>query len=152
MSVNAHIGTVSKEKMHIFEGWDGIWEGQGWSADQSQQKFEFTVKETIRKKVNGHAYLAEGIGTKISTVEVGFQSLGDFYYNNEKQTYEIKSFLDDGKTSLSTGKLTENGDLVWGFDVPGGTIKYTFSKNGNQWKETGEFTTQDGENTFPLWK
>lgn len=148
-SLQAQNATTNKEKLKPLTSWVGKWEGEGWSIDQTRQRTEFTVKESIAMKINGSAILAEGTGTNKSDGKVGFQSLGIIYYNNEAQRYEIKSLLADGNLTLATADFNQAGQFVWGFDVPGGKVQYTITLKDDTWQEKGEFVTPAGQ-AFPI--
>lgn len=143
------IGTLNKEAMGKFSAWIGKWKGEGWSMDRTQQKTEFTVEENIQLKVEGSTILAEGIGRNKSDGKIGFESLGLLYYNNEKKQYEMKSFTADGNQALSLGHINEQGQFVWGFAVPGGSIRYTVTLGKDSWHEIGEFVMESGQ-AFPI--
>ncbi|KYG79077.1 hypothetical protein EV198_3658 [Roseivirga ehrenbergii] len=139
------VGTLNKEAMEKLSNWIGQWEGEGWSMDESRQKAEFTVVENIQRKIGGMAILAEGVGTNKSDGKVGFQSLGVLYYNNERKQYEMKSLLADGNMALTAAQLNNEGQFIWGFDVPGGSIQYTTTLKEDTWHEKGEFIMANGQ-------
>ena len=138
-------GTLNKEAMEKLASWAGKWEGQGWSMDEMQQKSEFTVEEHVQMKIGGMALLAEGLGKNKSDGKVGFESIGLIYYNNEKKQYEIKSLLADGNQALTSAQINDNGQFIWGFDVPGGSIQYTTTLKGDTWSEVGEYIMPNGQ-------
>lgn len=148
-SLHAQSGTTSKEKMAPLSGWAGKWKGEGWSMDESRQRIAFTVEESIQWKLDGRVILAEGIGKNKSDDKVGFHAMGMFYYNNEKATYEIKSFLEDGSMTLATAVINDKGQFVWGFDLPGGRVQYTITLTENTWNEKGAFVMASGQE-FPI--
>ena len=138
-------GTLNKEAMTKIANWEGKWQGQGWSIDETQQKLEFTVEEHVQLKVGGMALLAEGIGRNKSDGKVSFESIGLIYYNNEKDQYEIKSLVADGNQALTAAKVNEKGQFIWGFEVPGGSIQYSTTLKGDTWHEKGEFVMPSGQ-------
>ena len=139
------MSTTSVAAMEKLSTWVGKWKGEGWSIDQTQQKTEFTVEEHIQLKVGGNAILAEGIGRNKSDGKIGFESLGVLYFNNEKKQYEMKSLTADGNQASSSGKINEQGQFIWGFDVPGGSIRYTITLGTDAWYEKGEFVMASGQ-------
>lgn len=147
--VQAQNGTTNKKKMAPLTHWAGEWKGEGWSIDQSRQRIEFTVTENIQVKLDGRTILAEGIGKNKGSGEEGFHALGVFYYNNERQTYEVKSWLDDGNMTLATAEINDKGQFIWGFDVPGGKVRYTITLTETTWNEKGEFVMESGQ-AFPI--
>lgn len=147
--LSAQTGTFNKEKMKPLTDWAGVWEGEGWNMDESRQRTEFTVTETIQLKLDGSAILAEGLGKNKTSGKVGFQSLGVFYYNNEKQTYEVKSWLANGNMALSKAEMNDKGQMIWGFEVPGGQVRYTITFTNDTWNEKGEFVMAGGQ-AFPI--
>ena len=147
--LQAQNGTTSKEKMKPLLSWAGQWKGEGWSMDASRQRMEFTVTENIQVKLDGHTILAEGIGKSKGTEKEGFHAMGVFYYNNEAQTFEVKSWLNDGNMTLATAEINDKGQFLWGFEVQGGKVQYTITLTKNTWHEKGEFVMGGGQ-AFPI--
>lgn len=145
----AQTGTTNQDKMKPLLGWVGEWKGEGWSIDASRQRTEFTVSENIQPKLEGRILLAEGIGKAKSTGQEGFHAFGVFYYNEQAKTYEVKSWLNDGNMSLSKAEINEQGQFIWGFQVPGGRIRYTITLTDTTWNEKGEFVMESGQ-AFPI--
>lgn len=145
----AQTGTTDKEKMKPLTSWVGTWKGEGWSVDQSRQRTEFTVEEKVEPRLDGRVMMSEGIGKNKSNGETGFHAVGVFYYNNEKRTYEVKSFLDNGNMTLAQAIINDEGQFIWGFDVPGGKVQYTITLTENTWNEKGAFVMASGQE-FPI--
>lgn len=148
-AVKAQNATTNLEKMKPLKAWAGKWTGEGWSMDETRQRTEFTVEEHIQLKLDGRTILAEGIGKSKATGEEGFRSLGVFYYNNETKTYEVRSWLADGNMTTATAEVTAEGHFIWGFEVPGGNIRYTIQIDGDRWNEKGEYVMPSGQ-AFPI--
>ena len=148
-AAKAQNATTNLDKMQILKGWAGKWTGEGWMVDESRQRTEFTVEEHIQLKLDGRTILAEGVGKSKATGKEGFRSLGVFYYNNESKTYEVRSWLADGNMTTATAEITEDGLFVWGFEVPGGSIRYTIQIDGDTWNEKGEYVMASGQ-AFPV--
>lgn len=148
-SLNAQSGTVNKEKMKPLSVWVGKWTGEGWSMDESRQRTIFTVEENIQWKLDGLVMMAEGVGKDKASGKVGFHSFGVVYFNNEKNTYEMKSFLQEGSTTVAKASVSGNLKFVWGFDVQGGRIEYTTTIDGDSWHEKGAFILPSGQE-FPV--
>ncbi len=147
--LQAQTGTTNKDKMKPLSAWAGKWQGEGWSMDQSRQRTAFTVEENIQWKLDGRVIIAEGIGRNKSDGKVGFHAVGAIYYNNEKGIYEVKSFLDDGNMTLATAEFNDQGQFLWGFDVPGGRVQYTITLTATTWNEKGAFVMPNGQE-FPI--
>ena len=148
-ALKAQNATTNLEKMTPLKSWAGKWKGEGWSIDQTRQRTEFTVEEHIQLKLDGRTILAEGVGKSKASGEEGFHSLGVFYYNNETETYEVRSWLADGNMTTATAEVNEEGHFIWGFEVPGGRIRYTIRLSGDTWNEKGEFVMGNGQ-AFPV--
>jgi hypothetical protein len=149
-SVIAQTGTTNKEAMQKLSNWAGHWKGEGWSMDETQQRSTFTVEENIQLKVGGHAILAEGIGKDKATGEVGFESLGIIYFDNELKHYQIKSLIADGNMALTKAMINDQGQFIWQFDIPNGSIRYTMTISGDTWNEKGEYIMKGSGQAFPI--
>ena len=147
--LEAQNATTDKEKMKPLLGWAGEWKGEGWSFDKSRQRIEFTVTEKVQVKLDGSAILLEGVGKNKGSEEVGHNALGVLYYNSAKKTYEMNSWLADGNMTLAIAEFNDQGQFVWGFEVPGGRVRYTITLGDNTWNEKGEFVMESGQ-AFPV--
>lgn len=149
-SITAQTGTTSSAAMEKLANWVGQWKGEGWSMDETQQRSTFTVEENIQLKVGGHAILAEGIGKDKATGEVGFESLGVIYFDNQLNHYQIKSFIADGNMALTKATVNDQGQFIWQFDIPNGSIRYTMTISGDTWNEKGEYIMKGTGQAFPI--
>ncbi len=146
--LNAQSATITKIEMDKLSHWVGEWEGEGWSMNESRQREEFTIKESIQSKLGGKAFLIEGNGKTKTTGQSSHVALAMLYFNQEKNTYEMKSLIDRGMVTLAQGRIEDNGDFVWGFDVQGGRIEYAITLTKNTWVEKGYYIDPAG-NRYP---
>lgn len=147
-SAQAQDGRLSKEHMDQLSGWVGTWKGSGWQMTESRQRIEFEVEEVVESKIGGLALMVEGKGIGSEGKE-GHHAMGMIYYNLDNKRYEFHSIIKEGMTTLATAKIDENGDFIWGFDVPGGQIQYTITIDGDSWVEKGSFS-MDGTQWWPI--
>ena len=147
-SLRAQNANISKAPMNALKLWVGEWKGEGWSMDESRTRVNFTIEESIKEKLGGYALLIEGDGKDKVTKEPVHSALALFYYNTDKKTYEMKSLVDLGMTTLATAAIV-NDKFVWGFEVQGGKIEYTITIDGDHWNEKGAFVMGNGQE-FPI--
>lgn len=148
-SLAAQNARVDKTKMKALAHWVGEWEGEGWQMDQSRQRIEFTVEEVVESKLDGTAIFVEGKGKSSTTDFLGHHAVGLIYYNLDAKTYEFKSITQEGMMTLAKAKIDESGDFIWGFEVPGGQVRFTLAISETTWNEKGHFS-MDGQNWFPI--
>lgn len=147
-SAQAQDGRLSKEHIDQLSEWVGTWKGSGWQMTESRQRVEFEVEEVVESKIGGLALMVEGKSIEFQGKE-GHHAIGMIYYNLDNKRYEFHSFIKEGMTALATAKIDENGDFIWGFDVPGGQILYTITIDGDSWVEKGSFS-MDGNQWWPF--
>lgn len=147
-SAQAQDGRLSKEHMDKLSGWIGTWKGSGWQMTESRERIDFEVEEVVESKIGGLALLVEGRGVGKSGNE-GHHAMGMIYYNIDNQRYEFHSIIKEGMTTLATAKIDEEGNFIWGFDVPGGQIQYTIIIKDDTWTEKGSFS-MDGQQWWPI--
>ena len=122
----------------------GQWKGSGW-MEQAGKRTDFSGAETIQSKLNGLALLVEGkfntqVGGKDVTVH---ETLAVLSSDERSKTFRFRTYLASGITGDQEAKLIDGG-WQWGFQFPGGTIRYTIKVNEkDQWFEIGEMS-QDG--------
>lgn len=147
-SAQAQDGRLSKQHIDKLSGWVGTWKGTGWQMTESRERIEFVVEELVESKIGGLALMVEGKGTGTDGTE-GHHAMGMIYYNLDNERYEFHSIIKEGMTTLATAKIAQNGDFIWGFDVPGGQIQYTITITGDTWVEKGAFS-MDGTQWWPI--
>jgi hypothetical protein len=148
-SMIAQTGKTNQQPIKKLANWEGEWQGEGWSMDETQQKMAFTVNENIQIKIGGNAILAEGIGKDKLTGKIGFESLGVIYFDIALQKYQMKSFTAKGDMALANAIVNEKGEFIWEFEVPNGKVRYTTLVKDDVWTEVGEYVMPGGQ-TFPI--
>jgi hypothetical protein len=118
----------------------GEWEGQGESRSPQGQSFA-TVRESVESRLNGRVLVIEGIGREPSadgTGRVVHHAFGVLTYDPERRQYSFRALRDggviDAETSLADGVFT------WGFEIPGGRIRFHIRQVNGEWHETGEYS------------
>lgn len=140
--------SLAMKKMESLNKMVGIWEGSGWYMDESRRRLDFTQREEISSELGGTAILIKGQG--FAEKRKVHDALGIVKYDKVADQYSMYSLLADGKSTQASMELLDNGDIVWGFKVPGGTIQYVIQINeGMTWSEKGSFSP-DGENWYPF--
>jgi len=135
---------ASLEAMRKLDRWVGHWKGQGWAEMFPGQRHEFTITETIQRKMDGLVLLVEGLG-KDEDGAPTHNALAILSYDSGAKQHRFRSWrLPGGQFRDSEAKLTASG-LEWGFQDPGGPhIRFTIQlKETGQWFETGELS-RDG--------
>lgn len=138
----------NKEKMKIFAGWEGHWQGEGSIQMGPGEPKKSKVDEHILYKLDGMVLLVEGLGKSVENPgTIVHQALGILSYDKDDQ-YTFNTFLRDGKSAAAWLKPIGENKFQWGFDIPNrGKIRYTITIDPNKktWFETGDFS-QDGNN------
>lgn len=140
---------ISKAGIDKLSNWVGTWEGEGWQTDQTQQRTTFNVKEVVESELNGLALKIEGIGTSKTDGSVGHHAIGLIFFNRDTNEYVFQSLTHEGYATRSKANFNDEGEFVWGFEVPGGQIRYTISLDGDTWTEKGAYSP-DGNQWYPI--
>ena len=118
----------------------GEWEGEGESRSP-QGRSVATVRESVESRLNGRVLVIEGIGREPSadgTGRVVHHAFGVLTYDPERGQYAFRALRDggviDAETSLADGVFT------WGFQIPGGRIRFHIRQVNGEWHETGEYS------------
>lgn len=142
----------NKQKMQVFTGWTGRWQGEGWMQMGPGEPKKSTVDEKIESKLDGMILLIEGIGksedpsTKEQTVV--HHAVAILSYDQGTNQYKFRSYLKDGRSTEAWFNVTAENKYQWGFDIPGrGKTRYSIIIDPAQktWNETGEYSA-DGNN------
>lgn len=137
--------TAQRDEMKKLDYMVGQWKGSGW-MEQAGKRATFSGTETVQSKLNGLALLVEGkfnseVGGKEVTVH---ETLAVLSYDERAKTYRFRTYLANGITGDQEAKLIEGG-WQWGFQFPGGAVRYTIKVNEkDEWFEVGEFS-RDGQ-------
>ncbi len=141
---------VGKEKMKAFASWAGKWHGEGAMQMGPGEPKKTTVDETIELKLDGMILLIEGIGKAIdpqtSENKVVHHALAILSFDQSTNVYKFNTYLKDRKSADAWFSIVKENNYQWGFDTPGGKIKYsiTIDHAKNLWKEIGEFSRDNG--------
>ena len=138
--------TAQREAMKKLDYMAGQWKGNGW-MEQAGKRETFNGGEMVQSKLNGLALLVEGkFNTEIGGKEVTIhETLAVLSYDERSKTYRFRTYLANGITGDQEARLIDGG-WQWGFQFPGGNIRYTIKVNEKeQWFEIGEMS-QDGTN------
>lgn len=140
--------SLSNKNMESLYRMVGSWEGNGWYMDENRRRTNFTQKEEISEELGGTALLIKGQG--YAEGKKVHDALAIVRYDENTDQLSLFSLLADGKSTEAWMKVLDNEDIVWGFNVPGGTIQYEIQiKEGMTWSEKGSFSP-DGENWYPF--
>ncbi|HEX8847146.1 MAG TPA: hypothetical protein VF791_21055 [Pyrinomonadaceae bacterium] len=141
-SPEAQLGEMKKLDYMV-----GQWKGSGWIQGQGGRQ-TFAGTETVQSKLNGLALLVEGKFTgKLPGKDVEgvvHETLAVLSYDEKTKSYRFRTYLATGMTGDQEAKLVEGG-WQWGFQFPGGNVRYTIKvKAKDEWFEIGEYS-QDGK-------
>lgn len=138
--------TVQLNEMKKLDYMVGQWKGAGW-IDQQGGRQTFAGTEMVQSKLGGLALLVEGkfkgqLAGKGEDVTV-HETLAVLSFDEKAKVYRFRTYLANGASGDQEVKLIEGG-WQWGFQTPGGNVRFTIKVNkGDEWFETGEFS-QDG--------
>lgn len=120
----------------------GQWRGTGW-IQQGKSRETFAGTENVQRKINGLALLVEG-NFKNKEGKVIHETIALLSPNLQRKNYDFRAYLADGNGGDYEFKAVEDG-WQWGFQFPGGTIRYDIKINDNSWVETGYFSQDNGK-------
>lgn len=146
----AQHGTPHLDKMKVFEGWSGRWEGEGWMRMGPGEPRKANVVEQITPKLGGLVYLVEGVGTIPGDAPGAGQKVHEaialLSYDPASSQYKFRSHVMSGHSSDAWFTVSGQGKFQWGFDIPNyGKMRYTITLDVDKgtWHEIGEIS-QDG--------
>lgn len=126
----------------------GNWQGTAQASTGPGQQVNLQQHETVEYRLAGKMLLIEGMGYEEE--KLVFNALAAITFNEQKQEYEMTSWLSTGQNTQAY--LLDKGDkkFEWGFEIPqGGMVKYEISLNDQgQWVETGQYSP-DGNQWHP---
>lgn len=146
--------TVCREQMNVLSYLAGQWRGEATITQQGGVVIQVAQEETIQYKLDSLLLQVEGVGrNKTDLTNISFHALGYISYNAAKKSYEMKSYLKDGRQTEAFFKIVEKNRYDWGFDVPGGKVIYhiTINPAEHTWNEKGEFS-RDGTQWYPIFE
>ncbi|MDQ8185768.1 hypothetical protein [Pelagicoccus sp. SDUM812002] len=128
----------------------GDWTGSSWTVSPDGSRKNAQMHETIQWKLENTVLLIEGVG-KNEQGDNAHHALGILSFEPFSKTYQLNSHIAEGlSTTASFEVVLPNEKFLWGYEVPGGEIRFTItlSQNGTHWHEKGEFSP-DGTNWYP---
>jgi hypothetical protein len=144
-------GELYKEKMKVFNFWEGQWQGEGSMQMGSGPARKSNVVETLQFKLDGTVMLIEGIGKAVdpqtNQSQVVHHAMAILSYDPATGQYNFHTYLKDGRSTPAVLKVIEENKYEWGFDVPNGKIKYLIAIDPAKktWHEIGEFSNDNGK-------
>lgn len=136
----------NKEKMLVFKDMVGNWKGDGnlqKGRDSSQKSL---VDENVQTKLDGMLLVVEGTGKLADgSGKVVHHAFGVLSYDALADQYKFRAYLVDGRSADAWFNVVGENKFQWGFDVPGGKIRYTIviDAAAKTWNETGEFSRDE---------
>jgi hypothetical protein len=126
----------------------GKWQGEGWIMQGQGQRRNCTITETVESKLDGKAFVIEGIGKGKDADNLGktiHHAFAVLSYDQESKIFRLRAILADGRTVDDEPKMPAANTFVWGFKIPYGQVRFTIKLNEKgQWFEIGEFS-RDGQ-------
>jgi hypothetical protein len=140
---------VDKSKMEIFKDWAGRWKGEGTIQQGPGVLRKSTVEEFMEFKLDGTILCIEGIGkARMASGEtkVVHHAYGILSFDQSSNSYKLKSYLVDGKSTDAWFIVKSENTFQWGFEFPTGKVRYNIVLDPTKktWKETGEYSS-DGQ-------
>jgi hypothetical protein len=128
----------------------GDWGGEATAVVGRGQQLRVFQTEWVRRKVGGQVIAVEGLARRYTPEglkDTVFNTLGVIEWLPERG-YFMRSHVMDGRSGEFPVTVSDSG-FVWGFEVPGGRVKFTMVVTpAGEWYEKGEFT-RDGTQWFP---
>ena len=128
--------------MKKLDHWVGTWKGSGWAFNETGQRFDFAITESVQRKVAGTVLLLDGKGVRKNdkgeeiTTHDGLVVIS---YDEKAHRYHWHGH-DVGREPVSAELKMINGSMQWDLHTAnnGPTIRFTIKIEGNRWHETGE--------------
>ena len=124
----------------------GQWRGDGWVQMGPGARERFVQTESVRCAIGGEALVIEGLGRDVARPDrLVHQALGVIAFDRAAGTARMRAYSAGRPAVDSALTPGEAGELVWGMDVPGGNrVRFRLRVSGDQWREIGEISMQDG--------
>jgi hypothetical protein len=137
----------AQDQMKKLAYWEGEWIGEASIRRGPGEPIKVLQEEAIEFRLSGTLLLIEGIGRSPEDGSISFNALAILNFNETTNSIQMKSYLQDGKSTDAWFNVIDENKFEWGFDVPNGKIKYNIILNPEQktWKESGAYS-QDGNN------
>jgi hypothetical protein len=118
----------------------GEWEGEAVAFSRTGRS-PGTARESVQGRLNGRALVMEGIGREPSADGKGrvvHHAVGLLTYDPERRRYVLRALSEGGVVDAEATII--DGVFTWGFQVPGGQIRYHIRQVDGEWHETGEYS------------
>ena len=138
---------IAQDEMKKLAYWEGEWKGEAAIRRGPGEPIKVLQEETIKFRLSGTLLLIEGVGRSPVDGSISFHALAILNFNEATNSFQMKSYLQDGKSTDAWFKVIGENKVEWGFDVPNGKIKYhiTLDPELKTWNESGAYS-QDGNN------
>ncbi len=145
---------AQRQAIQKLDAWVGEWTGAGWASGREGQRHEFTITETVQRKIGGAILLVEGLGTSKNEATgedmVTHDALAVLSYDDKVNCYRWRAHDNRGQ-SIDTQPKVAEGTMEWTLrnEEAAMSMRFTIKIAGDQWHEIGELS-RDGKtwNTF----
>jgi hypothetical protein len=132
----------------------GEWEGEAWIQMGPGRRDTVRQQERVEWKVGEEVLLIQGLGR---TVEANtgeprtvHDALATIAWDPERQRHVMWTYV-GGRGAGSPEVSVEPGRVVWGFESPGGRVRFTIQLDEQgRWVETGERSADGGRTWQPF--
>lgn len=138
----------SGPEMAALEKLVGVWEGEAW-MQMGPERETIHQRERIEWAVGGEVLLIRGLGHTVDP-ETGertqvHDALATVAWDRYRQRYSMWTYA-AGRGPLTPELTVEGGEVVWGFEIPGGgRTRFTFRiDDDGRWVEKGEHSADGG--------
>jgi hypothetical protein len=141
---SAQCGEQMKQLSYLVGKWQGTASYRSGPGPSQQVNQE----ETIETQLEGTLLTIEGVGTHERGIV--FHAYGVINFDPSANEFRFKSYLKEGQSTDAYFKVLKENNFEWGFEIPGGKIRYTITLDPNtrSWYEKGEYS-QDGTQWYP---
>lgn len=133
----------------------GDWEGEGWIQLGPAERQEFIQTEHVEPAFGGRILLVEGIGRgRVPDGEgpIEHHAFGVLSWDAEENSYRFDTYR-AGDRGVDADATLEEGVFTWGFDTPGGTVRFVLRETeSGEWHETGAFSPDQGSTWNPFFE
>jgi len=133
----------------------GRWSGEGTFSGRDGQRVVLQSEE-IRGAMGGAVIVVEGTGrAKLpdgSAGDVVFRAFGVLSAGEGGNGLQFVAWQ-GGHVQQAHAEIVDATTLTWGFDTPGGTVRYTVRRpEPDVWQETGEILMGEGQPWRPFFE
>ncbi len=130
----------SREALAPLAGLVGQWEGPARATVGPGRTLEARQSEDVAWGSNATVLIVRGTGRSVADADKGrilFEATAMIWYDPETDRVRMRTHRDG--QSLEPELEIKPDTIIWGFDVPGGRVRYTTAFGGGRWHEIGEF-------------